>query len=397
MLIEWVMLAGILFSNAVVQIITMTQKKNYLNRLQGFNPMMLMLLTVSITFLSSCSKHDDDDKFSDNYETVKGKGPRPSWGPTLTDQMLAVIEVLDTIAPRPLQTLTPAEARMQPGAADAAMRVMVNFNLKQAAPGVDTMGREIPVNGGSIHARVYTPKTGKSVYPIIVYYHGGGWVIATIDTYNSSAQALAEKTDAIVLSVEYRKGPEFKFPTAHNDAFMAYKWALKNGQSIKGDTSKIAVAGESAGGNLAVAVAMMARDSGISKPKHQLAVYPVANKDLNTPSKIQYANAKPLNTPALPWFLMHYLNNITEAANPWISLVDANLAGLNQTTIIGAEIDPLQSEGKMLADKLQGAGVGVTYKLYKGVTHEFFGMGAIVPEANEAQNLAAAELKQSFK
>lgn len=345
---------------------------------------------------SSCEK-DNEGEYSNNYETVKGKGPRPSWGPTLTDQMLAVIEVLDTIAPKPLHTLTPAEARMQPGAADAAMRVMKNYNLAQAAPGVDTSGREIAVSGGTIHLRIYTPKTGKSSYPIIVYYHGGGWVIATIDTYNTSAQALAEKTDAIVLSVEYRKGPEFKFPTAHNDAFTAYKWALQNGSSIKGDTGKVAVAGESAGGNLAIAVAMMARDSGISKPKHQLAVYPVANKDLNTPSKIQYANAKPLNTPALPWFLMHYLNNMAEAANPLISLVDANLSGLNQTTIIGAEIDPLQSEGKMLADKLQAAGVGVTYKLYMGVTHEFFGMGAIIPEANDAQSLAASELKKSLK
>ncbi len=99
-----------------------------------------------------------------------------------------------------------------------------------------------------------------------MYYHGGGWVIATIDTYDGSAQALADKSDAVLISVEYRKGPEFKFPTAHNDAFAAYKWALANASAIKGDTIRVAVAGESAGGNMAVAVSIMARDSGVSAP-----------------------------------------------------------------------------------------------------------------------------------
>jgi len=212
----------------------------------------------------------------------------------------------------------------------------------------------------------------------------------------SSAQALAEKADAIVVSVEYRKGPEFKFPTAHNDAFAAYVWTLKNASTFKGDSTRTAVAGESAGGNLAINVSIMARNSGIRKPVHQLAVYPVASNDPNTPSKIQYVNAKPLGTPALPWFLMHYLNSMAESADPRISLVNANLSGLPKTTIIAAEIDPLLSEGKILADKLQAANVSVTYKLYIGVTHEFFGMASVIPEARDAQDLAAKELKKSF-
>jgi acetyl esterase len=355
------------------------------------------LIVVAAGLLMATSACHKTSNPGTDPEAIMPKGPKPSWGPTLTPQMQTVIESLDTIAPLPLTALTPQQARMQPGAADAAKRVMRAYNIPDPMMNVDTMGKDIPVTGGQIHLRFYTPKTGKSSYPVVVYYHGGGWVIATIDTYGPSAQAIAEQTDAIVVSVEYRKGPEFKFPTAHNDSYAAYKWALRNASTFKGDSTRMAVAGESAGGNLAVTVSMMARDSSIRKPLHIVSVYPVASNDLNTLSKITYAMAKPLNTPALVWFLGHYLNNNAESALPWISLVNANLAGLPPTTIIGAEIDPLQSEGKTLADKLTAAGVMTTYKLYTGVTHEFFGMASIIPEAKQAQALAATQLKNAFK
>ncbi|HVF81784.1 MAG TPA: alpha/beta hydrolase [Flavisolibacter sp.] len=360
----------------------------------GRSAAVSMVLLTCMVF-SACSK--DNDGNNDDYEKIQPKGPKPSWGPTITKQMQAVIETLDTIAPRPLHQLTPQQARLQPSAADAAMRVMRNFAIPMPPMNVDTVGRDIPVTGGTIHLRIYTPRTGKASYPMIVYYHGGGWVIATIDTYNASSQALAEKADAVLVSVEYRKGPEYKFPTAHNDAFAAYKWTLRNASTIKGDSTKIAVAGESAGGNLAITVGMMARDSGVRKPVHAVAVYPVASGDPATPSKLQYTMAKPLSTPDLPWFLMHYLNNPAEAANPLISLVNANLNGLPKTTIIAAEIDPLLSEGKMLDDKLRAAGVQTTYRLFTGVTHEFFGMASVLPEARDAQNLAADELKKAWR
>ena len=356
---------------------------------------ILSFLASLLIVVASCSKKD---VVTDQYSQIMPKGPKPSWGPTITPQMQAVIETLDTIAPVPFYTLTPQQARLQPSPADAAMRVMKNYNIAAPAMNVDTAGRDIPVTGGQIHLRIYTPKTGKTSYPVVVYYHGGGWVIATIDTYNASAQALAEQTDAIVVSVEYRKGPEFKFPTAHNDSYAAYIWAIKNASTFKGDSTHMAVAGESAGGNLAVTVGMMARDSAARKPLHIVSVYPVASNDPNTPSKLLYTNAKPLSTTALPWFLMYYLNNpATESASPLISLVNANLSGLPPTTIIGAEIDPLQSEGKTLADKLTAAGISTTYKLYTGVTHEFFGMAQVVPEARDAQALAAAQLKNALK
>lgn len=233
--------------------------------------------------------------------------------------------------------------------------------------------------------------------PGIVYYHGGGWVIATIDTYDASARALAEQSGAVVVSVEYRKGPEFKYPTAHNDAFAAYQWVLANAASLKVNAQKVAVAGESAGGNLAAVVSMMARDNGIALPVHQLLVYLIASNDVNSPSYVQYADAKPLSKPLMQWFFGHYLSTPTKGDSPWISLVKAaNLAGLPPATVINAQIDPLQSEGQQYAENLKRAGVAVTSTVYEGVTHEFFGMAAVVPQAKEAQKLAADELKKAF-
>ena len=352
---------------------------------------MLASLSASMIAISSCKKNHDDGA---PYDRIKPSLPPPKWGPDIAPQMQAVIETLDTLAPNPIHTLTPEQARMQPSPADAVKRVMMNFHVPTPPMNVDTAGTNIAVAGGSIHLRIYTPTTGRSSYPVIVYYHGGGWVIATIDTYNSSAQNLAERSDAIVVAVEYRKGPEYKFPTAHNDAFAAYKWALANASSFKGDSTKVAVAGESAGGNLAITVGMMARDSSIRKPVYAVSVYPVADKDPNTTSKLTYVEAHPLSTPDLPWFLGYYLNTPAEAASPLIDLVDANLTGLPPTTIIGAEIDPLQSDGKILAEKLQAAGVKVNYNM--GVTHEFFGMSSVVPQALDAENLAASDLKKAF-
>lgn len=325
---------------------------------------------------------------------LKPAGPDPSWAPNgIDDEMLVVMEKLQSYGAPPIETLTAQEARKQPTPTNAVMDVMKEHNIPMPPPMVDTMGKDIPVSGGSIHARIYTPKSGDSTMPVIVYYHGGGWVIADLNVYDASARGLAEQTGAIVVSVHYRQGPEHKFPTAHNDAFAAYQWVLKNAASMKGNPKMVAVAGESAGGNLACNVSIMARDKGVMMPLHQLLVYPVANNDMNAESYQKYQAAKPLNKPMMSWFATNYLGDMSKAADPRIALVNANLKGLPGTTIIAAEIDPLQTEGKMLADKLEAAGVKVNYKLYEGVTHEFFGMATVVPDAKDAQALAASNLK----
>ncbi|AMM52817.1 lipase [Rufibacter sp. DG15C] len=327
---------------------------------------------------------------------LKPTGPKPAWGSTITPPMQAVMEKLASYGSKPIPQLTAAQARTNPTPTTAVMDLMRENNIKMPPSKVDTVGKMIPVQGGQIHARVYTPKTGKSSYPVIVYYHGGGWVIADLNTYDGSARGLAEQADAIVVSVAYRQAPEHKYPTAHNDAFAAYKWALANAASMKGDPKKVAVVGESAGGNLAAAVSMMARDQKVQMPVHQLLVYPIASYNTTSPSYQKYAKAKPLDKPMMEWFFKQYLNSPADGKKPWIDLVNANLKGLPPTTIVAAEIDPLASEGQTLNDKLKAAGVETDYQKYDGVTHEFFGMATVLPEAKNAQAQAGMALKQAF-
>ena len=327
----------------------------------------------------------------------KTNGNKPDWAPTIDSDMWEVIQKLESFHDRPIPELTAAEARKNHTPTDAVMALIQEKNIFLPPSKADTTGKEIPVKGGNIHVRIYTPKEGKAPYPVIVYYHGGGFVIADLDVYHASAQALSEQTEAVVVSVAYRLSPEHKFPTAHNDAYAAYEWTVRHASSIKGDPKRVAVAGESAGGNLAINVSIKARDNKFTLPVHQLLVYPVANNDMNTESYVKNEHAKPLDKEMMKWFVKNYLVNEKESSDPRISVVNARLNGLPETTIITAEIDPLQSEGMLLRDKLEKVGVKVYSKNYNGVTHEFFGMAALVSDAKDAQEFAADKLKSAFK
>lgn len=345
---------------------------------------------------TSVTKKDSAKTDSSSSAKVKPTGAAPALAPDIKPEMQAVIEKLASYGDRPIETLTAVEARKNHTPTNAVMDLMKENNIPKPVFNVDTMGKDIPVAGGSIHIRIYTPKSCNGPFPVIVYYHGGGFVIANLDVYDATPNVLADQTHAVVVSVAYRLAPEHKFPTAHNDAFAAYKWVVANAASIKGDPKKIAVAGESAGGNLAVNIGIMARDKGIMLPTAIIAVYPVSGSDMNTPSYIKNANSKPLNKAMMGWFVKNYLNNMAEGKDPRINLVAANLKGLPPTTVITDELDPLQSEGQQLADKLKAAGVQTDSKNYDGVTHEFFGMGAIVPQAKDAEMYAVNQLKKAF-
>lgn len=307
--------------------------------------------------------------------------------------MRHVLRHLEALGPRPIETLTADEARMQPTPADAVKALLRKHGKTPAPlPVASVVDRTIPGPGGDIPVRIYAPH-GEGPFPVIVYTHGGGWVIATNDTYDASARGLCDATGAIVVSVEYRKAPEHRFPAAHQDAFAAYQWVLGNAEELGGDPLRVAVAGESAGGNLAVSTALLARDNGVQLPAHVLAVYPIAEGRTDSPSYVENADAKPLNRPMMQWFFNQYLRTPAEAEHPLISLVRADLRGLPATTIITAEIDPLRSDGERLAQALEAAGVDVTYHAHDGVTHEFFGMAMVVKEAARAQAQAAKALK----
>ncbi|QJD97945.1 alpha/beta hydrolase [Mucilaginibacter robiniae] len=352
--------------------------------------------TTDSSTTTATTTSTDTAKAGGSVDDVKPKGPKPAWGQDIKPQMQAVLEKLASYHDKPIPSLPAAQARKNHTATDAVMDVMKENNIAMPQMKVDTMGKEIPVTGGNVHIRVYTPQSGNGPFPVIVYYHGGGFVIANIDVYDASAKTLADQVGAVVVSVAYRLAPEHKFPTAHNDAFDAYQWVVKNAASIKGDPKKIAIAGESAGGNLAVATTIAARDKGVQLPLHVLSVYPIASADMFSPSYNKYVEGKPLDKAMMMWFTKNYTNSMAEAKDPRLNLVAANLKGLPPVTIINAELDPLQSDGGMLADKLKAAGVKVDRKVYDGVTHEFFGMGALVPTAKDAEGYAVSQLKDAF-
>ena len=314
--------------------------------------------------------------------------------------MQAVLDELASLGGKPIETLTPEEARRQPTPADAVMSLLKkqgkNTSPSALVPGVTSADREIPGAAGNIPARIYTPD-GAGPFPVVVYFHGGGWVIADKQVYDGGARGLSKQANAVVVSVDYRRAPEAKFPAAWDDALAAYKWVAANAASINGDPMRLALAGESAGGNLAVATAVAARDAGLQAPSHILAVYPVGQTgNLDTPSYKDSGSAKPLNKPMIGWFVDKLLAKPEDKQDSRLDLVNAKLAGLPPVTIINAQIDPLREDGTLLAAALKKAGVKVEHKLYNGVAHEFFGMGAAVKKAAEAQQFGGQALKRSF-
>lgn len=319
-------------------------------------------------------------------------------------QMQLVLDQIAAANLRPLHTLAPFQARNEPTFRNALVAALAAQGRPASAalqPVARLEHRKIggvtANSGDSLLVRIYTP-SGTGPFPVAVYYHGGGWVITDLDDYDASPRALANAAGAVIVSVAYRQAPTNKFPTAHEDAFAAYRWVLASAASIGGDPARVAVVGESAGGNLATAVALMARDRDVTLPVHQVLVYPILDFDFTTPSYHENANAVPLSKPLMQWFFDKYLRSRADGDSPLISpLRMANVNGLPSATIINAEIDPLRSEGEAYAEKLRAAGVAVDQTTYMGVTHEFFGMGAVVDKANQAVAQAAAGLQRGFE
>ena len=311
--------------------------------------------------------------------------------------MKRVIDQFEAMGGKRIETLSPTDARKGPTLAQAVTAVLQRDGKPiTPEPVAKVEDKTIKTPAGSIAARVYTPVGGKAPHPLVVYFHGGGFVVGSLDSYDATPRALANGSEAVVLSADYRHAPENKFPAAHEDAHAVYTWALKNAASLGADPRNVAVAGESVGGNLAVNVAIMARDKSEALPTHLLLVYPVASSDMNSESYREYADAKPLDRAGMTWFMDQYLKNPSQANDPRINLVNAKLNGLPPTTIINAEIDPLRSDGELLAKKMKEADVKVEQKTYDGVTHEFFGMGAVVDDAKDAMKFACSELKDAF-
>ena len=306
----------------------------------------------------------------------------------LDPQAKAVLDQMAALGLPAMITLSPEQARRQ-----MEMR-------RAAAPPGDPVAhvedRAIPGPAGDIPIRIYTPEASGTL-PVLVYFHGGGWVIGSIETHDATSRALANAAGCIVVSVDYRLAPEHKFPAAAEDAYAATKWVAESAAALGGDPRRIAVGGDSAGGNLAAAVCLMARDRGGPSLAYQVLIYPVTDYSFDTPSYRENAEGYLLTKDSMGWFWNHYLRDESDGRNPYASPLRAeSLAGLPPALIITAEFDPLRDEGEAYADRLREAGVPVACSRYDGMIHGFVGLATVLDKGKLAVGEAAGALRAAF-
>ena len=257
--------------------------------------------------------------------------------------------------------------------------------------------RVISGPGGDLRIRVYTPE-GDGPMPVIVYFHGGGWVLYELDTFNPICRDLANAAGAIVLAVAYRLAPEHPFPAAVDDAYATVCWVAENAAEIGGDGSRIAVAGDSAGGNLSTVMALRCRDEGGPALAFQLVINPVTDCDLDTASYREFADGLFLTREQMRWYWDHYVPDPADRTHPWASPLRAtDLTGLPPAMVLTAENDPLRDEGEAYAARLAAAGVPTVARRVEGVIHGFMNLGNTTPKGAAAVAEAAAALREAFK
>ncbi|MFP6640545.1 MAG: alpha/beta hydrolase, partial [Myxococcota bacterium] len=263
-------------------------------------------------------------------------------------------------------------------------------------PVASAENRSLPGPNGEIPIRIYTPE-GSGPHPVLVYFHGGGWVIGDLDTHDGTCRDLARGASALVVSVDYRLAPEHPFPAAPDDCYAATVWTAENATEMGGDPTRMAVGGDSAGGNLAAVTSLMAQQQGHPSLCHQLLIYPVTDHGFDTPSYSENAEGYFLTRDFMKWFWDQYLPNAAAGQNPLASPLRAtDLAGLPSATVMTAEFDPLRDEGESYAQRLQEAGVETQLIRYDGLFHGFFGMGMVIDQAGDAMQEAGQALRNSF-
>ena len=245
-------------------------------------------------------------------------------------------------------------------------------------------GTELPI-------RIYWAEVTNEARPVVVFFHGGGWVIGGIDSHDGQVREMVNRTGMVFVSVDYRLAPEAKFPAAAEDCYAATQWVAQNAADIGADAARLGVAGDSAGGNLAAVVAQMARDRGGPAIAHQLLVYPCCDMDSNAwPSQTENGFDYFLTKESMDWFYDQYAD-VADRDNPYASPIKADsLSGLPPACVITAEYDPLRDEGEAYGAALQEAGVACEVHRYDGMFHGFFGMTLAIPGAVAAQETAAA-------
>ncbi len=296
----------------------------------------------------------------------------------LKPHVAAILNAMAEAGRPGLHELSPEEARA------GYQNMHADLNKVDLAGVEDSSASGIPI-------RIYRPSLEPDL-PCIVFYHGGGWVIGDLDTHDAPCRMLAKETGAVVIAVDYALSPESKFPGPVDDAYKALCWIAENSDTLN-ISKNLAVAGDSAGGNLATVMCLKARDQSGPEIKHQLLIYPVTDGAMNSVSYEDNAEGYMLTRDTMKWFFGHYATD-TERLNPMVSpcLADS-LEDLPPATIFTAEFDPLRDEGEAYAEKLSAAGVRTYAKRFDGQVHGFFTMTDMMPEAAEAVTIAAEQMQ----
>ena len=307
---------------------------------------------------------------------------------TLDPQANALLDQMATLGGPAVHEVSVEEARQ-----------MLRNLSALSGPGEDVARVEdgkVPGPGGMVPIRIYVPE-GDPPFGVLVWYHGGGWVLGDLETTDNTCRALTNAAGVVVVSVDYRLAPEHKFPGAADDAYAALTWVHDNAASFGGDPERIAVGGDSAGGNLAAVTALQARDRGAPPVRFQLLVYPVTDASFATESYEENAEGYLLTREGMKWFWQHYLSCDDDAANCYAAPIRADdLSGLPPALVITAGYDPLRDEGEAYAERMREAGVDARAKRYDGQIHGFFGMTGILDAAREAVDEAAAALRSAL-
>jgi acetyl esterase len=256
--------------------------------------------------------------------------------------------------------------------------------------------RFIPGPTADLPVRIYTPE-GQAPFPAIVYFHGSGWVILNIEICDPTMRALANDSGCVVVAVNYQKAPEHKFPVPFNDAWASTCWVAEHAEELGIDPARIAVGGDSAGGNLAAAVAIKAREEGGPALAYQLLVYPATEYDLDTPSCLENAEGYLLQRESMRWFWGHYLDGATDVPD-WraFPMRAASLADLPPALVVTAEFDPRRDDGRRYADRLRAEGVQITYREHAGMIHGFYWMQAVLDQSRNLHEEIAREVRAAL-
>ncbi len=299
-----------------------------------------------------------------------------------------ILDAIASMGDAGLESMSPAEARVM------AKDLAIIDGDPTSVAGVQD--RILPGPNGDLPVRIYTPE-GDGPFGVLLWFHGGGWVIGDLDTADPTARKLCARSGAVVVSVDYALAPEHPAPQPLEDCWTALDWVAGHAREIRADSSRLAVGGDSAGGNLAAVVAQRAASRNDVRLALQVLVYPVTDLTLSHPSMVENGEGYFLTGKGMAWFTAHYLSGGADARDPELSpLFAEDVSGVAPTVVITGEYDPLRDEGEAYAAKLEAAGVAVTAERYDGMIHGFFSMGAVTPVADQAVDLAADALRTAL-